>query len=118
MLPPFAPMAMAISSRQTPGVAGGMFREEGQHPVAVHDALGDGAPPVKPALDLALVEPDVVSAFFEVGLDLPDKLFVAVVAVAEEDAHRRERLGFRQLPVRRANPKLDVQEFQTIVLPP
>ena len=45
------------------GVAGGMFREEGQHAVALQNAVGDGTPPFVAELDLGLVEPDVVPRF-------------------------------------------------------
>jgi hypothetical protein len=50
-----------------------------------------------PALDLALVEPDIMPAFFQVGFDAADKLFVAIVAVAEENAKRGERFGRSEL---------------------
>ena len=68
------------------GVAGGMFREEGDEFVAAGDALGNGAPPVVAKLDLALVEPDIVPALFQVGLDAADEFLARVVAVAEEDS--------------------------------
>ena len=48
------------------GVAGGMFREEGENAVAAGDAVGDGAPPVVAGFDLALVEPDIVPALFQI----------------------------------------------------
>lgn len=69
------------------GVTGGMFREKGQDAVALQNAVGNGAPPLVAELDLVLVEPDIVSALCQVGFDAADKLFVAVVAIAEEDAH-------------------------------
>ena len=46
------------------GVTGGMLREEGQHAVALQNAVGDGAPPFVAELDLGLVEPDIVAALF------------------------------------------------------
>ena len=75
------------------GVAGGMFREEGDEFVAVCEAFRDGAPPVVAEFDLALVEPDIVAALFEVGLDAADEIFVGIAAVAEENA---ERMGRRR----------------------
>lgn len=66
-------------------VAGGMFGEEGDELVAPRDSFRDRASPVVARLDLALVEPDVVPALFEVGFDTEDQLLVGVVAVAEED---------------------------------
>src|ERR1051325_228058 len=68
------------------GVAGGIFREEGQDAVALQNAVGDRVPPFVAELDLVLVEPDIVSALLQVGLDAADQLLVAVVAIAEEDA--------------------------------
>ena len=74
------------------GVAGGMFREEGDEFVAARDPFRDGAPPVVAEFDLALIEPDIVSAFFKVGLNEADEILVAVVTVTEEDAERGEGL--------------------------
>jgi hypothetical protein len=54
--------------------------------MAVEDAVGDGAPPVVAGLDFVLVEPDIVAAMFQIGVDATDKFLVGVVAVAEEDA--------------------------------
>ncbi len=68
------------------GIAGGMLREEGQDAVAAGDAIGDGAPPFVAELDLGLVEPDIVPALFQIGLDAADEFLVGVVAVAEEDS--------------------------------
>ena len=50
-------------------IASGIFREEGQHSVALQNAVGDGAVPHVAELDLVLVEPDILSALFQVGLD-------------------------------------------------
>jgi hypothetical protein len=80
------------------GVAGGMLREEGQHAVAAGDAVGDISPPIVAGLDLVLVEPDIVSTFFEVGLDVADEFLVGVVAIAEEDAKGRDRLFGQHMP--------------------
>jgi hypothetical protein len=66
----------------------GMLREEGQDAVALQNAVGDGAPPFVTELDLALVEPDVVPALFQISLDAADEFLVAVVAVTEKDAER------------------------------
>ena len=63
-----------------------MVREEGQHAVALQNAIGDGAPPFVSELDLGLVEPDIVSALFQVGFDAADPFLVGVVAVTQEDA--------------------------------
>lgn len=51
------------------GVAGGVLREEGQHAAALQNTVGDGVPPIVAKLDLALIEPDIVAALFQVGLD-------------------------------------------------
>ena len=63
-----------------------MSREEGPSAVAARDAVGDRSPPVSAGSDLVLVEPDIVPALFQVGLDAADQFLVGIVAVAEEDA--------------------------------
>jgi hypothetical protein len=67
------------------GVTGGILRKERHELVAARDALRDRAPPVVSEFDLALVEPDIVPTHFQVGLDAADELFVAIVAIAEEN---------------------------------
>lgn len=52
-----------------------------------------------------------MAALFQVGLDAADKLFVAVVAVAEEDAQRGERLLERNLTVLTMNYALTLRRF-------
>ena len=87
------------------GVAGGMLREERQHAVALQNAVGDGAPPFVAELDLALVEPDIVTAFFQVGLDAAHQLLIAVVAIAEEDPHGGYGFFQRYLSMFGADPE-------------
>lgn len=68
------------------GVAGGMLREERQHPLARQNAVRDRPPPVVAGLDLVLVEPDIVAALFQISVNAAGQFFVRVLAVAEEDA--------------------------------
>jgi hypothetical protein len=82
------------------GVAGGVLREEGHNTVAVGDALPDRAPPVLPALDRLSVEPNVMATILQVGFDARDKLFVAVMTIAQENAQRSGGMtGIRSLRV-------------------
>ena len=62
-----------------------MFRQERDDPRAVQDAVSDGSAPVVAKLDLALVNPDIVAASFEIVPDTLDENRVVVVAVAKED---------------------------------
>jgi len=67
-----------------------------------------------PALDLALVKPNVVTASFKVGLDAANQLFVGVVAVAEKDAESRESFLGGDLAVLWTDPeRADISELPT-----
>lgn len=79
------------------GVTGGMFGKEGKNTQAFQSSVGDLASPVVAEFDLVLVEPDVVPALFQIGLDAADEFLIGVVAVAEEDAERGERFLRREL---------------------
>ena len=75
-------------------------------PVALDDPFSDFASPVVAELNLALVEPDIMPAPFQVGLNTKHQFFVAVMAIAEENAPAEEWLGLGDLPMNRANPEI------------
>ena len=56
------------------------------------DAVGDGAPPVIPNLDVHLVKPDIMPAPLQVGFDEANQFLVRIVSVAKEDAKSYERV--------------------------
>ena len=88
------------------GVAGGMFREEGDELVAPGYTFRDGMAPVIARLNLALVEANIVAALFKVGLDAADQFLVGIVAVAEENPEESGRFLSRHLAVLRADPEM------------
>ena len=90
----------------TTRAAGGILREEGDELVAVCYSVRDGAPPLIAELDLVLVEPDIVPALFQIGLNKSDQLFIIVVAIAEEDAERRDGFLKRNLTMSWADPEI------------
>ena len=49
-----------------------MLGEKRNNLLAVGDALGDGTPPVVAEFDLRLIEPDVMLALLQVGVDASD----------------------------------------------
>jgi hypothetical protein len=63
-----------------------VFRKERQNPVTAQNSIGNGTSPLISKLDFVLIKPNIMSAFFEVGFNHADELFIVVVAVTEEDA--------------------------------
>jgi hypothetical protein len=90
-----------------PGIAGGVFREEGQNPVATQYSFSYGASPFITKLDLVLVDPHIMSTFFEVGFYQANKFFVVVVAVGKKDSERGNWFGLcRNLSMFRTDPEI------------
>lgn len=67
--------------------------------VTMQNSVGDRAPPVVAEFDFALVEPKIVAALLQVGLDTEDQFLVSVVSATQGDAHRLDRFGIRDLSV-------------------
>lgn len=76
-----------------------MLGKKRKETVAMENAVSNGPSPVVTRTDVILVEPDVVPALFEVGLDAPDQFLIGVMPVAEENAHRLDDLLRHELMV-------------------
>jgi hypothetical protein len=57
-------------------------------------------------VDFALVQPDILSAFFEFGFNSADRMYGRVEAITDENAKRSEWFFQRDLSMLRANPEL------------
>jgi hypothetical protein len=78
MLPPFPPMAMAISSRQTPGSRVECFERKDNTRLL---------PKMPSVMERRHSSPNLISVLlFKVGLEAHDEFFVRVVAVTQKDS--------------------------------